>query len=86
MLFSGFYVNSESVQSFVKWIEWISPIRYGLESLIYNEFEGTDFVPNPINSLNFSFGYWNSMLYLLIIGMVIRVAGFVALFINARMS
>ena len=84
MLFSGFYVNSDSVEPWVKWLEWISPIRYGLESAIYNEFEDTNFVPNPITSLNFDFGYWNSMLYLIIIGMIVRVMGFIALFINAR--
>jgi ATP-binding cassette subfamily G (WHITE) protein 2 len=84
MLFSGFYVNSESVRDFVKWLEWISPLRYGLEAGIYNEFEDTNFVPNPITSFNFDYGYWKSMLFLIIIGMSIRVISFIALFINAR--
>jgi len=53
LLFSGFYVNSDSVRSWVKWLEYISPIRYALEALVYNEFEGTKYSPNPINFLNF---------------------------------
>jgi ATP-binding cassette subfamily G (WHITE) protein 2 len=86
MLFSGFYVNSESVRWFVKWLEWISPFRYGLEAAIYNEFDNTNFVPNPITALAFDYGYWESMGYLLIIGGVVRIIGFIALFINAKMS
>ena len=86
ILFSGFYVNSDSIQSFVSWVETISPLRYVLEALVYVEFEGTNFVPNPIAALNFNYGYWDSMLYLLIIGLTIRTLSLIALIINARMA
>ena len=86
ILFSGFYVNSDSIQWWVKWIEYISPIRYGLEALIYTEFEDTNFTPSPITSLGFDFGYWTSMAILGIIASVVRVMGFIALFINAKLS
>lgn len=87
MLFSGFYVNSDSVQIWVKWIEWISPLRYALEAGVYNEFEGSDFSnPSPISTFSFSYGYWKSMGWLILIGMIVRTLGFFALFINARLS
>ena len=86
LLFSGFYVNSDSVRSWVKWLEYISPIRYSLEALVYNEFQGTKYIPNPINFLNFEWGYWSCMLYLAIIGGGIRLLGFFALLVNARSS
>jgi len=86
MLFSGFYVNSESISVWVKWIEYISPFRYGLEAGIYTEFENTAFSPNPISTLDFTFGYWLSMLYLFVIGISVRFISFVFLFINAKIA
>lgn len=84
MLFSGFYVNSESVRDWVKWIEYISAFRYSLESLVYNEYESSKYNPNPINTYNFKFGYWSANLYLFLLGLGIRMLGFVSLLINAR--
>lgn len=86
ILFSGFYVNSDSVRDWIKWLEYISPIRYVLEALVYNEFQGTKYTPNPITFLNFKWGYWSCMLYLIIIGAGIRTMAFIALVINARNS
>lgn len=41
MLFSGFYVNSDSISVWLKWIEYASPFRYSFEAYVYNEFEDT---------------------------------------------
>jgi ABC-type multidrug transport system permease subunit len=84
MLFSGFYVNSDSVRDWIVWVEYMNPMRYALEGLVYNEFTDTNYVPNPIGSFNFTFGYWNCMLYLIIIGGGIRLFGYIALLINAK--
>ena len=84
MLFSGFYVNSGSIQWYVRWIEIINPLRYTLEAGIYNEFEDTTWSPNPISSFGFENGYWNSLLIVAFIGLIIRILGYIALFINAR--
>jgi len=83
MLFSGFFVNSSSILVFLKWIEYISPFRYSLEAFIYNEYENTQFTPNPITSLGFEYGFWESLILLLVIGGIFRVAGYFALVMNA---
>lgn len=59
MFFCGYYVNTDSLQDWIKWFEYSNPIRYGYEALVYNEFEGTNYSPNPINTFNFTWGYWS---------------------------
>lgn len=86
LLFSGFYVNNESILEVLKVLEYLSPIRYTLEGLVYTEFEGSDFVPNPIDSLGFDFGYWKCAIILWIYGVVVRIIGFIVLLINVRLA
>eukprot|EP00931_Biecheleriopsis_adriatica_P003136 TRINITY_DN10444_c0_g1_i1.p1 TRINITY_DN10444_c0_g1~~TRINITY_DN10444_c0_g1_i1.p1 ORF type:complete len:649 (+),score=128.43 TRINITY_DN10444_c0_g1_i1:60-2006(+) len=40
MMFSGFFLNPESTPVWLKWVEYISPIKYGFSALVVNEFEG----------------------------------------------
>lgn len=84
MLFSGFYVNSDSIPAWTSWIEYISPFRYALECLVYNEYEARGYNPNPIESLGFTFGYTKCILLLFAIGMSYLVAGYLALLLKAK--
>lgn len=84
MLFSGFYVNSDSIPAWTSWIEYISPFRYALECLIYNEYDGRGYAPNPIDTFGFTFGYWKSLGYLAIIGGCYLLLGYIALFTRAK--
>jgi ABC-type multidrug transport system permease subunit len=38
MLFSGFLSNVDSYPKWIAWIQYLSPIRYGFEALVRNEF------------------------------------------------
>lgn len=42
MFFSGFFINSESVPVYFRWIEYISPIKYAFSALMMNEFDGLE--------------------------------------------
>ena len=84
MLFSGFFVNSSSIVKWIRWLEFISPVRYALEALVWTEYDDTNFTPNPISSLGFELGYWKSIMWLGIISGIVRFLAFVALLINAR--
>lgn len=84
LLFSGFYVNNDSILEFLKVFEYLSPIRYSLEGFVYTEFEGTAFTPNPIDTLGFEWGYWTTNIILWGYGFVIRILAFIFLLINAR--
>jgi hypothetical protein len=39
-------------------MEYISVFRYGLEFLTRVEFEGSAYVPNPIDTFGFNWGKW----------------------------
>lgn len=84
MLFSGFYVNSDSIPAWTAWIEYISPFRYALEALVFNEYEGRGFSPNPIDTFGFDLGYSTSVLLLLAIGGFCMIMGYFMLLFKAR--
>jgi ABC-type multidrug transport system permease subunit len=39
MLFSGYTNNSNNIVSWLKWLEYMSPVRYMFEFLVTNEFD-----------------------------------------------
>ena len=58
LLFSGYTTNTANIGVYLKWFEYISPFRYAFEWAVWNEFDGSDFDPNPIDTLNFKLGIW----------------------------
>jgi hypothetical protein len=46
----------------LKWIEYMSPIRYSFEFFLRTEFDGTSLLPNPADTLSFFFQRWHIML------------------------
>lgn len=77
IIFGGFITNAASQPEWISWLQWLSPIRYGLESLTYNEFTLRDDVSqlamNPITFLHFTLGYGVSMILLLVISIALRI-------------
>jgi hypothetical protein len=43
MVFSGFFVNTNSIPPYFTWIQYLSPMRYGFIALSTNEFTGLTF-------------------------------------------
>jgi ABC-type multidrug transport system permease subunit len=39
ILFGGQFANPDAIPKWIGWLQYISPIRYGLESLVVNEFD-----------------------------------------------
>ena len=42
MVMAGLFLNLATVPAFLRWISWISPMRYGYALLLANQFEGWD--------------------------------------------
>lgn len=38
MLFGGLFANNESIPIWLRWFQYISPIKYCAEALLWNEF------------------------------------------------
>lgn len=45
VLFGGFFANSSNYPDWINWLQYLSPIRYGLEALCINEFESREYGP-----------------------------------------
>jgi len=80
MLFSGFYANLNSIAKWLVWIKWLSPIRYGLEAMMLNEYRVVNETEYDINgALAFDFGMWNCIILLIAIAVICRILAMFAL-------
>ena len=43
VLFGGQFANSGNIQAWISWFQYISPIRYGLEAFVRNEFDNRQY-------------------------------------------
>jgi len=43
MIFSGFFINSDSIPNWLSWLEYISPLKYAFRSGVNNMFLGQKF-------------------------------------------
>lgn len=71
MLFSGFTNNTDNIWVGLKWLEYISPVRYFFEYAVTNEFEDRTNLGifNPIKTSNFTFGiFFTAMMLLALYG------------------
>lgn len=73
MLVGGMLCNTGTMSSWVSWLQYLSPIRYGYEALVWNQYEDLDVSPDPLNYLNFDIGMENCWKYMFILGICLRV-------------
>eukprot|EP01016_Furgasonia_blochmanni_P002757 TRINITY_DN1107_c0_g1_i4.p3 TRINITY_DN1107_c0_g1~~TRINITY_DN1107_c0_g1_i4.p3 ORF type:complete len:108 (-),score=24.78 TRINITY_DN1107_c0_g1_i4:219-542(-) len=73
--FGGFFLNSDNTPVWLEWVPRISPFRYGLEALVWNEFDPDHREVLPL--LGFSWGLWECIGLLAALGFAFR---FLALF------
>jgi ABC-type multidrug transport system permease subunit len=48
ILFGGQFANSGNIQAWIRWFQYLSPIRYGLEAFVRNEFDHRTYNPEII--------------------------------------
>lgn len=46
-LFSGLFIQAESIPAYFSWIQWISPIKYAFDAMFKNEFSGLTLETDP---------------------------------------
>jgi ATP-binding cassette subfamily G (WHITE) protein 2 len=88
MMFSGLYSRLNTISIWVRWIQYISPFRYGLQALLYNEFKGVAYlatrgnVTQPLfieEELNISMTSGENLAVLLAIAILFYTLGFIFL-------
>jgi len=80
-MFAGLFVNLGSLPSWLAWMQWISPLRYGFNAGMENEVEGR---PSLIENLNFGLSFWSSMGLLLLLMVVNKILALISLKILIR--
>ena len=57
LLFSGYFVNLDSVYVWLRWLQYLSPVRYSLEMLLRNEFDGKKTEFDPLTQFSYNLGF-----------------------------
>ncbi len=83
MLFAGYMSNLNSIVGWLRWIQYISPMRYSIEILFRNEYRRIDFLgngdplnPYPIEGFNFDIGMGLCFMSMLLVGLGFLVISF----------
>lgn len=83
VLFAGFITNVDTFPNWISWFQYVSPIRYGFEASLRNEFANYHglpiYIPDPIKFLNFSLGFDNCMILLALTALGIKLIAFICL-------
>jgi hypothetical protein len=81
IVFGGLMVNVGSIPVWITWLQWLSPIRYGIEIFLRNELEDITFPANmsPLDQFDFNVGMQNCIVYLVILTVVTRILSLVFL-------
>ncbi|KAJ2228919.1 hypothetical protein IWW45_006416 [Coemansia sp. RSA 485] len=89
LLFGGLLVNTGNSTVWLRWIQWISPIKYGYTALMYNQFkgytvDGVDFGDRYLDQVNLGpFSVAVNIVFVLGISLIAWLAAYVML---ARLS
>lgn len=82
VLFAGFLTNVDTFPKWIGWIQYISPIRYGFEASMRNEFEGYQLprnIADPIKFLNFKLGFDTCMIMLIVTTILVKMVAVLCL-------
>lgn len=88
MIFGGLFLNVNTVPAFLRWLQWISPMKYAYTALLMNQYEGWD-APGAqayYQGIGVSNGFsmWGNIILLALIFLAGLVLAFLALARNVR--
>jgi len=79
MIFSGFYINSNSMPNWLGWFQYTSPFRYALESLMWNQYTDYELGTGIVDQYGYHLGLWGAFGLLAAVGLVARAGALFAL-------
>lgn len=101
MLFGGLFLNADDTPPYFVWIQYISPIKYGYEGMMKAFWHQVDAIPCDLGTANciarsghevldyysmVNTTAWFDAAMLVLLGVVFRVVGFIALMFTVRGS
>lgn len=85
LLYAGFMSNVDQIVSWLKWMQYISPMRYAMEITFRAEYRAEDFSPDdhlntyPVEGYNYDLGMGWCFGIMAFLALGIRIAGFFCL-------
>ena len=79
VLFGGMLANNENLPDFLKWFQYISPIKYSAESMMWNEFDNDteyNIGPTIMEFLGYKLDYAKCMYIFLGLAIGFRIIAF----------
>ena len=83
----GFVSSPKNQPDWISWFQYVSPIRYGMEALIINEFGSRDYGPEDVDFvefIGFELGFWQSIALLTSTIVVFRVVSMLTFYKMVR--
>ncbi|CAD8191656.1 unnamed protein product [Paramecium pentaurelia] len=88
--FSGFFANQSLFMNWISWVQYLSPMKYAFEALIYDEYDTRrhEFIGgkidnlNPIDKFSLDFGIWNSIYVLIAFPIIFRLLSLMFLYLG----
>lgn len=95
VLFGGFIANNDSMPDWLKWLQWISPIRYGNEAIAHTQFDDAHYlggVPPKVYDIpqvylalqGFTVGYWKCIIVMICFSVFWRILSLIALKLSVK--
>jgi len=84
VVFSGLPVNVNSIYIWLRWVQYLSPMRYSMEILVRNEFSDRNLSPDPVDTLNFNIGTRNCFIILFVFILAFRILAIMLLKLTAK--
>ena len=82
VLFAGFFTNIASYPGWVMWIQYLSPMRYGLEAFVQNEFLHRTYTADEmslVDILAYDMGLWQCLVILAVLAVFWRLLSMICL-------
>ncbi len=82
ILFSGYFANIGNYPDWMMWLQYLSPIRYGLESYVRNEFGKRNYQPgqeNMVVVLAYNIGLWQCLVIMAGFAIALRIISMIML-------
>lgn len=82
LLFAGYISNVDSIVFWLRWLQYLSPVRYTLEIFFRAEYKPEDFDPNnelnayPVDAHKYNIGTGWCFLIMALIGITARIIAF----------
>lgn len=83
IFFGGLFTNGTTMVKGVGWIQYLSPIRYAFEGMLYAEYEET-ILKGVLVQYNLNMGYWNCIIGLAVLSVATRIASLAILKMNVK--